>query len=166
MSDQKINLMICGNGRHGKDTLCDILAGYGYTHQSSSQAAAAIVFYEIKDKYGYKSVQECFEDRANHRKEWFDIISENNRENPTALTAAIYAHSNIYCGIRRLVEFNKAKEEGYFDLSIWVDACERLPEESPESNEIRKEHCDIVIYNNGTLEEFETRVHTLLRKFI
>lgn len=158
----KRKLMVCGHGRHGKDTLCELLQKHGFTFQSSSSAASKFIYEVLKDKYGYKDAEGCFNDRANHRKEWFDLICEYNKDNPTALAELIYKDSDIYCGIRSLREFNKGKEEGLFDLSIWVDASKRLPAEGEDSNEIKSEHCDIVIHNNGTLEEFEATVNNLL----
>jgi hypothetical protein len=156
-------LIVCGYGRHGKDTLCEILEGYGFSFESSSRAASQFIFEALKDKYGYESPEDCFNDRANHRKEWFDLICEHNKENPTALAELIYKDSDIYCGIRSLREFQKAKKDGLFELSIWVDASKRLPAEGEDSNEIKPEHCDIIIHNNGTLKEFKATIDHLLK---
>lgn len=155
-------LMICGHGRHGKDTLCELLSDYRFSFKSSSRAAAEFIFPHLKDMYGYRDSEECFNDRANHRKEWFDLICENNKHNLTALAELIYSESDIYCGIRSLKEFNKAKNDKLFDLSIWVDASKRLPAEPEDSNEIKPEHCDIIIHNNGTLKDFKNTVDNLL----
>ena len=43
---------------------------------------------------------------------------------------------------------------GLFDLIIWVDASERLPKEPSTSFNIDKSCADIIVENNGTLEEF------------
>ena len=58
-------LCIIGYARSGKDTAAEVLEGYfGVKHTSSSMAAAKIfIFEKLKDKYGYKSFEECFEDR-------------------------------------------------------------------------------------------------------
>lgn len=158
----KMKIMVCGHGRHGKDTFCEILQEYGYAFNSSSAVAAEFIFEELKHKYGYKTIEECWNDRINHRKEWFDMICDYNIDDPTALTRKVFETSQVYSGIRNPVEFWKGKEDGVFDLSIWIDACERLSPESPDSNGIKKEMCDIVIYNNGTEEEFRERVHKFL----
>lgn len=148
-------LMVCGHGRHGKDTLCEFLMGKGYTFVSSSRVAAEFVFAELKEKYGYRTVEECWEDRLHHRPEWYRIISDYNKEDPAALARRIYARYDIYCGIRNPVEFNKAKADGLFGLSVWVDASRRLPPEGEASNGITPDMCDLMLDNNGTLEEFQ-----------
>lgn len=62
-------ILILGHARHGKDTLAEILnKEYGMTFMSSSQAANEIfLFDELKNKYGYKTKEESFNDRVNHR---------------------------------------------------------------------------------------------------
>lgn len=158
-------LMICGEGRHGKDTLCDFLKTKGYTFVSSSMVAAEFIFEELKDKYGYQTVMQCWEDRLNHRKEWFDMICAYNEEDPAKLARSIYESYDIYCGIRNPIEFEKAKADGLFQLSIWVDASDRLPPEGA-SNGITKEMCDIVIENNGTLAEFEAKMEAFYQEHL
>ena len=54
---------------------------FGMTFESSSQAAADIFLYDLlKDKYGYNTPEECFEDRMNHRAEWYEAICDYNKE--------------------------------------------------------------------------------------
>jgi hypothetical protein len=74
MSD--IKLMILGSARHGKDSMAEILRDeFGMTFESSSQAASDIFLYDLmKEKYGYETSEECFEDRHNHRQEWYEAI--------------------------------------------------------------------------------------------
>ncbi len=66
-----MNILIIGHGRHGKDTLAELIQVYtGFTFKSSSESAAEIFIYDaLKEKYGYKSFIECYEDRHNHRAE-------------------------------------------------------------------------------------------------
>jgi len=46
-----------------------------------------------------------------------------------------------------------------FDLIIWVDASERIDYVEPSSSiSVTKEHADIVLTNNGTLEQLEAKV--------
>ena len=85
-------IIICGHGRHGKDTMAEYLeAIHGFAFVSSSKfCSAKLMFNTLKDKYGYKTPLECFEDRHNHRTEWFDTISEYCKENPAKLTKEIF----------------------------------------------------------------------------
>ena len=73
-----MKILILGNGRHGKDTLAELFNKYfGLTFMSSSQASADFFLYnQLKDKYGYTTSEECFEDRVNHREEWYQAICD------------------------------------------------------------------------------------------
>jgi len=157
------NLIICGHGRHGKDTLADLLSdNYGYVAKSSSLAACEIFMTELlntKHGFDYRSDQECFDDRHNHRKLWYEEICEYNSEDPARMARGIYQTSNIYCGIRNDVEFYAAQKEGLFDLAIWVDASGRgVPEESKESNKITRAMCDITVNNNESELDLHSRL--------
>lgn len=156
---KKLNLMLLGYGHHGKDTVADILTHYGFTFVSSSWAAAEHVVYPVlSSKYGYQSVEECFNDRANHRQEWYELIKAYNTPDLARLARRIYDQANIYVGIRDRDEFYAAKDEGLFDYAIWVDASKRLPVESTNSCTVKPDDADIVIDNNGPENHLPIRV--------
>lgn len=159
-----MKLIITGNARHGKDTVCDILSSnYGYKFKSSSDYAnEKIIFPALKDIYNYKTLEECFKDRINHRKEWFDLISGYNREDKTTLGREIFDNYDIYCGIRNIQEFQALKNANLFDYSIWVDASERVEAENAFSISIKAIDCDIILNNNGSLLELEQKVDDLI----
>jgi dephospho-CoA kinase len=157
-------ILILGHARHGKDTLAEILnKEYGMTFMSSSQAANEIfLFDELKNKYGYKTKEESFNDRVNHREEWYNMICNYNKNDRSRLAKEIINKSDCYVGMRDYEEFVGTRN--LFDIIIWVDASERLPYEIGSFN-INKKDADIIIENNGTLEEFEiksTKVGKLL----
>ena len=55
-----IKLLICGEGRHGKDTMAELLQEYvGLTSTSSSWVAAGLFFDKYKDVYKYRDVMDC-----------------------------------------------------------------------------------------------------------
>jgi hypothetical protein len=58
-------------------------------------------------------------------------------------------------------EIEECLRQEIFDLVIWVDASERLPEEDASSFNIDKSCADIIIENNGTFEEFKAKVSRL-----
>lgn len=153
-------LCVIGHGRHGKDTFAEILnEHFGMEYASSSQAAADIFIYdELKVKYNYKTPEECYTDRSNHRTEWYNLICGYNETNKAALASEILKTSDCYVGMRDDREIEECINQNLFDLIIWVDASERLPLESPDSMKITKESADIIINNNSTLEDFTKRV--------
>ena len=153
-------LCILGYKRNGKDHAAEFFRdNFGMSFQSSSQAAAEIFIYDLlKDKYGYTSFQQCFEDRMNHRGEWFDLICEYNKNDPARLAKKILENSTTYVGMRSSEELDACKKQGIFDLVIWIDAEERVGVEDSNSCTITKDQADIIIENNGTLYEFEQRL--------
>lgn len=153
-------ILILGNARHGKDTFAEILEGtHGLKFNSSSQAAADIfIFDELKDQYGYKNAVECFEDRVNHRQEWYEMICDYNKDDRAKLAKAILSKTDCYVGMRDDKEIQECKAQGLFDIILWVDASDRLPQEGKESFNIDKSMADFVVYNNGSLEEFREKV--------
>lgn len=155
------NIKICvlGHMRSGKDTLAEIFnQEFGLTYKSSSMAAAEIfIFNVLKYKYKYKTLNECFEDRVNHRAEWHKLICDYNKNDKARLAKDILENSNCYVGMRDTEEINECIKQKLFDLIIWVDASERLPEEDKSSFNIDKSCTDIIIENNGDYETFKNK---------
>ena len=153
-------LLIVGHAKHSKDTMAEILnEHFGLKYISSSQAAADIFIYgALKDKYGYETPEHCFNDRINHRSEWYELICDYNKYDKAKLAKGILEYSDCYVGMRDRGEITECLKQGIFDLVIWVDASQRLPLEGPESFNIDKSCADIIIDNNGSLEEFEQKV--------
>ena len=161
MSERKdIKLCIIGSMRMGKDSMAEILRDeFGMTFESSSQSAADIFLYDLlKEKYGYETSEECFEDRHNHRQEWYEAICEYNKDDKARLAKGIMERTNCYVGMRDRDEIKECIKQELFDLIVWVDASDRLPEEPATSFNIDKGCADIIIENNGTYEEFYEKV--------
>lgn len=163
---KKHKLLIVGYGRHGKDTVCELLKeNWGFTFDSSSHFCARLFIFDmLKDKYGYKTFDECYEDRHNHRAEWFNLICDYNKDDPSRLGRAIFDEFDIYCGLRNKDEFVAMKNEGIFDYAIWVDRSEHQPPESSDSNTITASMCDFIIDNNESLFELELNVDGLMAR--
>lgn len=167
--ENNIRLLLIGAARWGKDTLAEILhEHYGLKFISSSQACADIFIYdELKGKYGYETPEECFNDRVNHRQEWYELICGYNKDDKAKLAKEILKYNNTYVGMRDSAEIKECLKQGLFDLVIWVDASKRLPMESSNSFNITTSDADIIVDNNGTYEEFKEkalRLGSLLRR--
>lgn len=152
-------LLIIGHGRHGKDTVGEILGEtYGMRSVSSSEfAACKAVFPLMRDVY--PDWRACFEDRANHRELWFHAIAAYNLRPGPMLAEQILAHHDIYTGMRRRDEFERSRH--LFDLVIWVDASDRLPPEPPGSMQLTAADADWVIDNNGPEDALQGAVSRL-----
>ena len=160
----KKKLLVIGHGRHGKDTVCEILRDkYGYSFESSSQFCSRLFIYDmLKDKYGYKSEEQCYADRHNHRQEWYEAICDYNVPDAATLGRAMFAEYDIYCGLRNKREFFAMQNTGVFDYAIWVDRSDHLPPESKKSMSLEHWMADFTIDNNGSLADLEFNVEQLM----
>jgi dephospho-CoA kinase len=161
-------LLLLGHARHGKDSMAEILQEhFNLKFKSSSQAAAEIFIYDVlKEKYGYNTPEECFEDRVNHRAEWHQLICDYNINDKARLAKGILEHADCYVGMRDFREIKECINQNLFDLIVWVDASERLPLEDVSSFNIKKSDADIIIENNGTYGEFKEKVIRLGKALI
>lgn len=161
---QPPRLLVIGHGRHGKDTVCEILRdNHGFSFESSSNfCSKKFIFEKLRDSCGYANERECYRDRHNHRTLWYDLISEYCEKDPARLGKEILSENDIYCGLRNKREFHSMRNQRVFDYVIWVDRSDHLPPEPYESMSLEIWMADYVIDNNGTLEELEDRVAELV----
>lgn len=150
-------LLIIGHGRHGKDTVCEILQQhFGFRFQSSSDFCARhFLFDALKETHGYSTYEQCYADRHNRRSEWFDLIHEYCQHDHARLGREIFQSNDIYCGLRNKTEFHAMKNTGVFDYSIWVDRSDHLPAEHETSMNLEIWMANYVIDNNGSLQDLE-----------
>lgn len=161
-----MKILIIGYGRHGKDTVAEYLRDkYGLTFKSSSMHCAEnAVFPALKDMYGYKTVEECFADRSNHRKEWYDLISKYCEKDPSRIGREIFEVSDMYCGLRNKREFHSIRNNGIVDVVVWVDRSDWLPPEDESSNTLKPWMADYIIDNNRDIDELYRNVDDLMRR--
>lgn len=161
---RKPKLVITGYANHGKDTTSEFFRRVGnYKFKSSSEFAGEKVVYPVlKEKYGYQTFQECFDDRMNHRSEWFQLIRSYNADDLSRLGREIFEENDIYCGLRNITELESLIADGLIDKVIWVDASKRKDAENKLSITITPADADIIIQNNGTREELYDSVVGLI----
>jgi hypothetical protein len=160
----KLKLLIVGHGQHGKDSVCEILQKlYGFSFESSSKFCSKLfVFERLKEKYGYATEEDCYNDRLNHRSEWFDLIEGFNTPDKTKLGRAIFGQFDIYCGLRNDLEFFAMEKQSVFDFSIWVDRSKVKPLEPESSMKLKQEWMDFVVDNNGNLNDLKHEIVRLM----
>tara|TARA_B110000977_G_scaffold137608_1_gene174810 strand:+ start:17180 stop:17821 length:642 start_codon:yes stop_codon:yes gene_type:complete len=162
----KLKLLIIGHGRHGKDTVCEMLRdNMGYTFESSSHFCCKHFIYDmLKPKYGYKDIEECYADRHNHRAEWYDAICAYNKTDAARLGRQMFAEYDIYCGLRNKREFFAMQNTGVYDFCIWIDRSDHLPSEGDDSMSLKQWMADFTIDNNGDLEELQFNTRNLMEQ--
>jgi len=160
-----LKLLVIGHGRHGKDTVCEMLRDdYGYTFESSSRFCSKLFIYnDLKDKYGYANEEECYADRHNHRAEWYDAICAYNVPDPATLGREMFNTYDIYCGLRNKKEYHAMRNTKVFDYAIWVDRSDYLPPESKDSMSLEQWMANFTIDNNGTLDDLKFNLNELMR---
>jgi dephospho-CoA kinase len=165
---KKPKLVVTGYARHGKDTVCQLLKEeHGFTFESSSQAAGfKAVYPTLRLKYKYKTFEDCYNDRVNHRQEWFELIKAYNTPDLAKLGREILHSYDIYCGLRNMAELETMIVEGLVDCIVWVDAGLRKKPEPSTSITITRNDCDFVVDNNGTLDDLRVEVQRLVEKLI
>lgn len=165
--------MIIGHGRHGKDTVAEILsekANLKFISSSLFMAERVVFpwFQKTSPRDAYKTVLECYDDRHNHRSIWYRLINDYNKK-PTLdfarLGKAIFEDYDIYAGLRNTQEFQILKQTQTYDICVWVDASQRLPLEDKSSMTLKPWMADFIIDNNGTLEELEYNID-IFHKYI
>lgn len=179
-STHKPKILILGHGRHGKDTVAELLRDrHNISFTSSSLAAAKIfIFEEIKETFGYKTFEECYNDRNSSdmmRALWHNMICEYNKEDPSRLAKGILEMSDCYVGMRSDREIQSCLDQNLFDIVVFVDARKRLPEEPETSfdidveNLIKYNYVDYIIDNNADdphLELLTPQVDAFAAKFL
>lgn len=158
-----MKLLICGHGRHGKDSVADLLCDFNnYKASSSSVYAMKVLEDVIMAHTGYSSFAECYEKRSLHRPYLYELIRGYNTPDKARLSREILQEHQIYVGMRDLEEFNASKH--LYDLKIWVDASGRgVPLEPITSFNIPKDEFDVIIENNGSYELLVKKVINLAR---
>lgn len=158
-----MKFMIVGHGRHGKDTVAEMISErLKLPFTSSSLKCAALLFPELSKKYAYDSVQTCFDDRHNHRAEWFDLICKINSPDKSSLGRLVYQTSDIYVGIRDWRELQACKNANLYDVCVWVDRSLKTKLEAKSSMTVEAWMADYMLDNNGTLEDLDRNLNVLL----
>ena len=163
MDKRKPKLLIIGHGRHGKDTVAQMIADkMGLRFSSSSDFVGRKAIWPMWGRERYDSYEAMFEDRVNFRSTWGDLIEAYNTPDASRTGSEMIQEGNdMYVGMRRVREWQACMEKKVFDHVIWVDACNRLPLEPKDSMEMTREYADMFIDNNGPISNLEVAVSNL-----
>ncbi len=159
----RFKILVIGHGGHGKDTVSAMLRDlYGFSFTSSSMFCAERVIMPAMAGGRYATVEECFEDRVNRRAEWYRLIRDFNRPDPSALGRAIFEEHDVYCGLRSKAELHALMNARAVDFVIWVDRSDNVAPEGRDSCTVEPWMAHYVLDNNGTLEDLEFNVRQLM----
>lgn len=142
----------CGYGRAGKDEAGKYLGRVSLLRYigSLSWVGKAVV----ARKLGLCE-QEAWETRHQRRKEWFDILNDYRKGDPTQLVRDSLLLGEIVVGIRNDVELYTARATGLVTHAVWI---ERPGTPVDPTTEYGPEACDLTILNDSTIEAFQGRL--------
>lgn len=156
-----MKLMVLGYGRHGKDSVSEMLCQkFGMTFESSSKFVAEEAVRPAMAEKGitYPDFETMYADRVNHRATWKEAILAYNTPDRARLGRKLFAIHDIYCGLREATELEALKAAGIVDFIIWVDASKRLPPEDISSCTVTPDMADYILDNNGPEEDLPAQV--------
>lgn len=160
-----IKLGISGNGECGKDTVAVWLALHTpirYTASTSAYAAEEVFdLFQLASPGRYKTVEECYTDRRNHRVFWADAIDAINERDPAYLYRKCLADQDLLTGVRKRREFEAVRAAGLVDAFIWIER--KGPPDCTQ--QYGAQDCDFTIENNGSLEDLYDKLKRLVRLF-
>lgn len=162
----RLKILLMGHEGHGKNTVCQLLQkNYGLSYQIASiYYAKNIIQPKLAEKYGYKNELLCWLDRHNHREEWFQLIKEYNLAHTFRTGSKIWSEFNIYSGLLDIQEYKFLRARKMFDVSIWVDASERVPSETKSTITVETYHGEHLIRNHSTRSALSRSVDGLMEK--
>jgi hypothetical protein len=157
-----LRLLVVGRKGHGKDAVARVFS----ERLGQPYRPATLEFLELQgDNFlrsmGFKDVEEAYKRRDEYRELLYEMMNVYNEEVPYKLLDHVLCKSGIYTGLRNKEHLLPAQEDNIIDLTVWVDATERLGW-GEEPMTILPEMADEVIVNNGTEEELVERVNLLI----
>ena len=154
-NNENSKILIISHKRMGKTTVANMLCEMtNLRFKDSSMAAAEIfIFDELKDKYGYETFKECFEDRVNHRTEWYNLICDYNKDDKARLAKEILKENDIYVGMRDKEEIDECKKQRLFDYIIGVYDPDKEEESSDSFNIDLFRESDFIIRTGRDIEK-------------
>lgn len=121
-------IAIIGYSGHGKDTLAKTIQKiYGLSWTSVSHfAVKSFIFTELKHKYNYLSEKECYDDRINHREEFYNLIRGYNNNDKSRIIKEISLQYDMVVGIRDMYELYDGIAQGVITRTIGVYCPQKL----------------------------------------
>ncbi len=152
-------IAFCGYGRAGKDTAGEFLGRVtplryigSLSWVGKSIVAKALGICEMT----------AWETRHQRRMEWYTILNEYRKDDPTRLIRDSLALGEIVVGVRDKAELLAAKRQGLLTHTVWID---KPGVEIDPTTTYKPEDCDCVISNHTAIEEFHGRLLDWCRKF-
>ena len=114
-------ILIVGHGRHGKDTLAELITKHQGNKFRGSSAVMCEELYSPHFEALYDSPEALFEARHEHRNQLYDLICDYNKEDPTRLARKVMEGGHGYTGMRAFEEVMECIKQDVFTHVIWIE---------------------------------------------
>lgn len=157
-----MKICVIGHAGCGKDTVCELLRDmWGLRFVSATDMMIERIIYPClgpiysnqesdKPASQHLVINDLRKNKDDWRTLWFELTRFYNRHDPARHIRNVMEVSDICCGVRDRKELDAAKEDGMFDLVVWVDASDRVEDEPTSSITVSAGDADFVLNNNGT----------------
>lgn len=154
MNDRLPKLAICGPGRSGKDEAAKWLTEH--TPLRFGKSTSEVIAPHRAAQLGVP-VEVAFANRHSERQVWYELGNELRQHDAAYLVRECLRGGELVVGIRDGEELRATKRAGLVDLCIWIER------EVPVDPTMKygADLCDIVIHNNGTLEDFHAKLKAM-----
>lgn len=153
-------VIFCGRARAGKDTACELFAAFARVNNAGT--VSKYLAPHVARRLGL-SVEEAYARRGESmetRAFWRAVGDELRATDPARLVREMMGYGQVGGGLRGTVEIRAARREGLADLFVWIDSPRALADATCEFG---PEECDVIIRNDGTIEEFGAKIERLAR---
>lgn len=150
-------IMLVGMGRAGKDEgglYLEKITGLKFAGTTSKYLCD---FYT--EEYG-GTWQENYDNRHSNRMKWYELGNRLREKDPGLLLRQALKHGSITGGVRDKCEVVYARENDIVDLVVWVEN-KNVPVDPTVM--FTAADCDMIVENNGTLEEYHHRLRRLAK---
>lgn len=148
-------ILLVGYGRAGKDEGLNYLAAL--TGLRNAGCTSVYLAKYVARELGV-SESEAYKTRHQHRDLWYEIGNQLRENDPGILLREALEHGPLTGGVRDLEEIVEARRCNLVDLIVWV---ENVRVHVDNTVKFDSEHCDVIVQNNGTLEEYQDKLRRL-----
>lgn len=149
-------ILLVGYGRAGKDEGLNYLAAL--TRLRNAGCTSVYLAKYVARELGI-SESEAYQTRHQRRDEWYRIGNELRANDPGILLREALANGPLTGGVRDLEEIVEARRCNLVDLIVWV---ENVLVPTDNTVKFGPEHCDVIVQNNGTLDEYQDKLRRLV----
>lgn len=162
-----MKILVLGYKCSGKDEFAKKLSKITNLRYSNASLIAVkeFIFYSLSEKYNYKTIEDCLNDKDNHREEWAKLFNEYTADDKTKFVKKVLKTSDFYVGLRDLDQALFCLH--LFDIVVWVDGCKRTGfTESSDYFTVTPKLADVIIDNNGDIENLQHQILNFKNNYI